>query len=115
MAGSRAQFRQIPNHEAAMIYRPICVVIALATIALFETGAKAAEPKEVRTEKNKAVLLGNLLSTPNNCGTNPGPIPLPKLREKPSHGVVGLQIVVADVAATTACPARKIPAIALSY
>jgi len=90
MAGSRAQFRQIPNHEAAMIYRPICVVIALATIALFKTGAKAAEPKEVRTEKNKAVLLGNLLSTPNNCGTNPGPIPLPKLREKPSHGVVGL-------------------------
>jgi hypothetical protein len=98
-----------------MIHRPVCIVLALATLPLFGTAAQADTSKEVRAEKNKAVLLGNFLSTPSNCGTNPGPIPLPKLREKPSHGVVGLQIVAADVAATDACPARKIPAIALFY
>ena len=64
---------------------------------------------------DKAVVLGNFLNAPSNCGTNPGPVPLPRLREKPSHGLVGLQIVMADVAATDACPARKIPAIALFY
>ena len=40
---------------------------------------------------------------------------MPRLREKPAHGVVGLQIVAADVAATDACPARKIPSIAMFY
>jgi hypothetical protein len=40
---------------------------------------------------------------------------LPRLREKPAHGLVGLQIVMGDVAATDACPARKIPAIAIFY
>lgn len=97
-----------------MIYRPL-FVFAVATTALCGTVAKADEPKEVRTEKNKAVVLGNFLNAPNNCGTNPGPVPLPRLREKPSHGLVGLQILMADVAATDACPVRKIPAIALFY
>ena len=98
-----------------MIYRPTSVLLTVATIALFGTVAKAQAPKEVTTEKNKPVILGNFLNAPNNCGTNPGPIPLLKLREKPAHGVVGLQIVIGDVAATDACPARKIPAIAIFY
>ena len=98
-----------------MIYRPLFVLFAVATIALCGTVAKADAPKEVKTDTNKAVVLGNLLNPPTNCGTNPGPIPLPILREKPSHGLVGLQIVMADVAATDACPARKIPSIALFY
>ena len=98
-----------------MIYRPISVVLALATITLFGTAAQADAPKEVRTEKNKAVFLGNFLNASNNCSSNPGPVPLPKLRERPSNGVVGLQIVAADVPATDACPARKMPAIAMFY
>jgi len=98
-----------------MIYRPLFVLFAVATIALCGTVAKADAPKEVKTEKNKAVVLGNFLNAPNNCGTNPGPVPLPRLREKPSHGLVGLQIAMGDVAATDACPARKIPSIALFY
>jgi len=61
------------------------------------------------------VILGNFLSAPNNCESKPGPIPVPILQRKPSNGFVGLQIVVADVAATDSCPARKIPAIALFY
>jgi hypothetical protein len=98
-----------------MTHRPLSVLFAVATIALFGTVAKADAPKEVKTEKNKAVGLGSFLNAPKDCGTNPGPLPLPSLREKPSHGVVGLQIVMADVAATDACPARKIPSIALFY
>ena len=94
-----------------MTYRPISVLLAVAIIALFKTVALAEAPKEIKTEKNKAVIIGNFFNAAVNCSTNPGPVPLPQLREKPSHGVVGLQIV----AATDACPARKIPAIALFY
>jgi hypothetical protein len=95
-----------------MIYRPISVLFAVAAIALFGTVAKAEAPKEIKIAKNKAVILGNFLNAPIDCSTNPGPVPLPRLREKPSHGRVALQIVMADVAATNTCPARKIPAIA---
>ena len=58
-----------------MIYRPISVLFAVAAIALFGPVAKADAPKEVKTEKNKAVVLGNFLNAPANCGTNPGPPP----------------------------------------
>jgi hypothetical protein len=95
-----------------MTYRPLSVLFSVATIALLGTVANA---EEVKTEKNKAVALGNFLNAPNNCGTNPGPVPLPRLREKPSHGLVGLQIAMRDVAATDACPARKIPSITFFY
>lgn len=97
-----------------MINRSICASFALA-ITLFGTDARADGAKEVTTEKGKPVVLGNFLNAPPNCGTNPGPVPVPKLRERPSHGTVGLQIVVADVPATDACPVRKVPSIALFY
>ena len=90
-------------------------VMIAGTIALCASNASADGPKEIKAESGKPVILGNFLNTPANCGSNPGPIPVPRLREKPAHGVVGLQIVAADVAATDACPARKIPSIALFY
>jgi hypothetical protein len=46
-----------------MTHRPLPVLFAVATIALFGT-AKADAPKEVKTEKNKAVVLGNFLNPP---------------------------------------------------
>ena len=98
-----------------MTYGPMSILFAVAAIALLGTVAKAEAPKEIKTAKNKAVVIGNFFNAPTNCDTNPGPVPLPRLREKPSHGLVGLQIVMADVAATDTCPARKIPAIALFY
>jgi len=99
-----------------MTYRPMSALIAVAMmIALSGTPASAQTPQEVKTDKNKALILGNFLNAPSNCGTNPGPVPLPILREKPAHGIVGLQIVMGDVAGTGACPARKIPAIAIFY
>lgn len=98
-----------------MTYRLLPVLLASATITLIGPVAKADAPQELKTEKNKAVVIGNLLSAPNDCGTNPGPSPMPILREKPSHGGVRLQIVLAEVAATDACPVRKIPSIVLFY
>ena len=98
-----------------MIYRPMSAVVAVAIIALSGAPANAQTPQEVKTDKNKSLVLGNFMNAPSNCSTNPGPVPLPRLREKPAHGSVGLQIVVGDVAAAGACPARKIPAIAIFY
>ena len=99
---------------ATMNKRPVWIVIAMTTV-LWDSSSKADTVKDVKAESGKPVILGNFLSAPANCGSNPGPVPLPKLREKPSHGGIGLQIVVADVAATDACPARKIPSIAMFY
>jgi hypothetical protein len=90
-----------------MLYRHISVLLAVMAIALFGSIAKADAPKEIKTEKGKPVVLGNFLSAPANCGSNPGPIPLLTLREKPSHGVVGLQIVVTDVAASDQLMSRE--------
>jgi hypothetical protein len=97
-----------------MTGRLIYAVIVLVLLP-FGSNANADGPKELKTESGKALVLGSFLSAPNNCGTNPGPVPLPMLREKPAHGSIGLQIVMTDVAPTDACPARKIPGIALFY
>lgn len=98
-----------------MTYNIKAAVCIAALIALVGPNANADAPTEVKTEKNKPVLLGNFLNAPSNCGSNPGQIPLPRLREKPSKGTVGLQIILADVSATDSCPARKMPAIAMFY
>jgi hypothetical protein len=86
-----------------------------AAIALFGSIARADEPKELKVEKGKSAVLGNFLNVPSDCSSNPRPNPLPQLHEKPSHGLVLMQIVVANVPASDSCPARKIPAIALFY
>ena len=96
--------------------RPSTVLLfALATILLFGTVGKADAPREIKVEKNKFVALVNLVNPSPDCGVNPGSVPVQRLRKKPLHGNVALQIVIADVAATGACPARKIPSIALVY
>jgi hypothetical protein len=86
-----------------------------AAVALFVSAARADEPKELKTVKGKAVVLGDFLNTPADCSSNPIPSPLPQLREKPSHGIILMQIGVANVPATDHCPVRKIPVIALVY
>ena len=73
--------------------------------------AMADEPKEFRTTKGKAVVLGEFLNMPSDCSSNPQ-----SLTATPrSHGVIVMQIVLANVRATGSCPARKIPVIALIY
>jgi|SRR5436305_3820763 len=92
----------------------LCLSVT-AAVALFGSLAKADEPREVKTEKGKPAVLGEFLNTPTDCSSNPTASPLPQLREKPSHGVILMQIGVANVPATDRCPARKIPVIALVY
>jgi hypothetical protein len=91
------------------------ILVAASIIALSGTPARAQAPQQVKTEKNKSLILGNFMNALSNCSTNPGPLPLPILREKPAHGTIGMQIVIGDAAATGACPARKIPGIAIFY
>jgi len=91
-----------------------CVCI-LAALTLFGSSSRADEPKQLKTQKGKAVVLGDFLKQPSDCSSNPIPSPLPQLREKPSHGTILMQIAVANVPATGSCPARKIPVIALVY
>ncbi|MGO8913024.1 MAG: hypothetical protein ACLQDM_27380 [Bradyrhizobium sp.] len=90
-------------------------IATLAAVALLGSVATAEELKELKTEKGKPLVLGNLLNAPRNCSSNSGPNPIPLLREKPSHGRVIMQIVIADLPADDSCPARKIPAIALIF
>jgi hypothetical protein len=92
----------------------LCVCV-LAAVALFGSPSRADEAKELKTQKGKAVVLGDFLNKPSDCSSNPIPSPLPQLREKPSHGTILMQIGVANVPATDRCPARKIPVLALVY
>lgn len=98
-----------------MTHSPTYTALGAIAIVLFGSVAKADGPKEVNTQRDRPVLLENFLGNAPNCGSNAGPIPFLKLREKPSNGVVGLQVVAIDVAASDRCPARKVPGIALFY
>ena len=101
-----------------MIHGLKSALICTAAMALFVFGssaAKADDPKEFKTEKGKSIALANFVNPPSDCSSNPGPVPLPALREKPTNGVILQQILVVDVAASGSCPARKLPSIAVVY
>jgi hypothetical protein len=91
-------------------YATIAVIFAL-----FASSAIADDVKELKTTKGKPIVFENFIGARTDCSSNPGPQPFPLLREKPSNGVVGMQIVLSDVAASDSCPARKIPSLALIY
>jgi hypothetical protein len=40
---------------------------------------------------------------------------VPVVREKPTNGIIQMMIIVTDVAASSKCPARRIPTTALIY
>jgi hypothetical protein len=89
--------------------------LALAAIIAGASPVYADPIKEIKTEKGKPIPLGNFVSARPDCSLNPGPVPFPIAREKPYNGVVVMQIVTSDVAASGSCPARKIPSVALIY
>ena len=86
-----------------------------AILAVFGSPAIADNVKELKTTRGKPIAFENFIGARTDCSSNPGPQPFPSLREKPSNGVVAMQIVVSDVAASDSCPARKIPSLALIY
>ena len=88
--------------------------IALA-LALLGAPAVAQSEKEFTTKSGTSVLIINLISPRPDCSINPGPIAVPVVREKPANGMIQMQVVATDIAASQNCPARKIPSIALVY
>jgi hypothetical protein len=77
--------------------------------------ALAQIPKELRTKPGVAVAVVNLVNPRADCSINPGPVALPSLKQRPANGTMLMQIIIADVAASGNCPARKIPTIAIAY
>ena len=98
-----------------MIQHLKSLLAAIAVLVVLGENAKADDPRELKTEKGKSVVVANFIAARPDCSTIPGPQPLPALREKPQHGGVGLQIVATDVAAAGNCPARKVPSLVLFY
>jgi hypothetical protein len=85
------------------------------TLALLGQPAMAQSEKEFKTNSGTPVIIVNLVSPRPNCSSNPGPIAVPVIREKPTNGNVRMQLVATDIAASQSCPARKIATIALVY
>ena len=90
-------------------------VIFIATLALLSKPAWAQVEKELKTKSGTPVIIVNLIAPRPDCGSNPGPIAVPVIREKPTNGNIQMQVVATDIAASQNCPARKIPSIALVY
>jgi len=91
------------------------VLIAVAILALSGTTASPQTPKELKTKSGSSVVVVNFLNARPDCSSNPGPIAVPVVREKPTNGIIQMMIMVTDVAASGKCPARKIPTTALIY
>jgi hypothetical protein len=91
-------------------------IMCLAAAALLATLPAAAQnAKELKTKKGTSVALVNLLNAKSDCSSNFAPIAVPVVREKPVNGTVQMTILVANVAASSKCPARKVPVITLIY
>ena len=95
------------------IYRAI--LMAASALALCAMSASAQTPKEIKAKSGSSVVIVNFLNARPDCSSNPGPIAVPVIREKPANGIIQMQIIATDVAASGKCPARKIPTTALVY
>jgi hypothetical protein len=91
------------------------VLVAVTMLSLSGTAASPQTPKELKTKSGSPVVVVNFLNARPDCSSNPGPMAVPVVREKPANGLIQLMIVVTDVAASGKCPARKIPTAALIY
>jgi len=94
-----------------------CRTALIAGIALAQFGSSvpAQDAKELKTKSGTPVVVVNFINARPDCSANPGPTAVPVLREKPANGIIQMQIVATDVAASGNCPARKIPTTALIY
>jgi hypothetical protein len=94
-----------------------CRTALIAGIALAQFGSSvpAQDAKELKTKSGTPVVVVNFINARPDCSANPGPTAVPVLREKPANGIIQMQIVATDVAASGNCPARKIPTAALIY
>ena len=72
-------------------FRKAGLIVATA-MTTFGSRATAQTPKELKMQSGKSVVVVNLLSTRPDCSSNPGPISVPVLREKPTNGIIQMQI-----------------------
>ena len=79
-----------------------------ATLMTFGSLATAQTAQELKVQSGKSVVVVNFLSTRPDCSSNPGPISVPVIREKPTNGIIQIQILVTNVPAAGNCPARKV-------
>jgi hypothetical protein len=91
------------------------LLVVTTAVAIFGSIAMAQDAKELKTQSGKSVVVVNFLNPRPDCSSNPGPISVPVLREKPANGIIQMQIAVTNVAAVGNCPPRKIPTTALIY
>lgn len=90
-------------------------LLPMMLLALLTQPALAQTPKELRTKPGVTIAVVNLVNPRADCTVTPGPVALPNLKQRPVNGTVLMQIIIADVPANGNCPARKVPAIALTY
>jgi hypothetical protein len=105
----------VSNVARPLMHSPVKYATIAAIFAVFASSAIADDVKELKTTKGKPIAFENFIGARSDCSSNPGPQPFPSLREKPSNGAVGMQIVVSEVAASDSCRARKVPSLALIY
>ena len=91
------------------------IMALVAAAALATSTAEAQNAKPLKTKKNTSIALVNLLNAKPDCSSNPAPIAVPVIREKPANGSVQMAILVAAVAASGNCRERKVPVITLIY
>lgn len=101
--------------EASEMTRLLGATTIAVALALLVKPAMSQSEKEFKTKSGTPVIIVNLVSSRPDCSSNPGPIAVPVIREKPTNGNVHMQVVATDIAASQGCPARKIPTIALVY
>jgi hypothetical protein len=87
----------------------------LTILVLCASPAAGQTAKELKTKRGVSIPLVNLLNVRQGCTSSPGPVAIPVVREKPANGTVQMLIIVVDVAASSNCSARKVPAVALLY
>ena len=97
------------------VLQSVTVYIAITTLLWGSANAWCQTPKDLKTKAGVPVLLANFLNARPDCSVNPGPVAVPVVSGAPTNGVVQMQVVVSDVAASAKCPARRIASIALIY
>jgi hypothetical protein len=89
--------------------------LIVATAMMFGSLATAQTAKELKVQSGKSVVVANLLSTRPDCSSDPGRMAVPVVREKPSNGMIQMQILLTNVEAAGNCSARRIPSLGLIY
>jgi len=91
------------------------LTIACLAVLLTPVSTPAQDAKQIKTKKGESVALVNLVNAKPDCSSNMNPIAVPIVRDRPTSGTIQMTILVANIAASGNCPARRVPVITLIY